>query len=120
MKWKPSCKTNSARWVYDGLCADPEVLGILLGLDGPVTWKMKKFTKENFESAVGHIEASVRLVFSCSGNSVNCTEAGKQIRHPPDQWGRQRALQFGFWRVQVQWRIWEGRLRSLHSPCCSG
>jgi len=71
MSWKPSCKTNSAKWSYDGLCTDAEVFGILLGLDGPVTWKMKKFTKEEFENALGSIEASVRYDTLCITGNVN-------------------------------------------------
>ncbi|TFY73305.1 hypothetical protein EWM64_g10707 [Hericium alpestre] len=60
MSWKPSCKMGSAKWSYDGICADPEVFGVLMGLDGPPTWKMKKFSREDFEEAVGEISASAR------------------------------------------------------------
>ncbi|THH17423.1 hypothetical protein EW146_g3382 [Bondarzewia mesenterica] len=60
MSWKPSCKTGSARFVYDGICPDPSVFGVLMGLDGPPTWKMKKFSKEDFEELFGEIQASVR------------------------------------------------------------
>ncbi|KAJ3910369.1 hypothetical protein F5879DRAFT_487962 [Lentinula edodes] len=60
MSWKPSCKTNSSKWSYDGLCADRHVFATVLRLDGPITWKMKKFTKDEFENALGNITASVR------------------------------------------------------------
>ncbi|KAI0708067.1 hypothetical protein C8T65DRAFT_213408 [Cerioporus squamosus] len=60
MSWKPSCKTGSAKWSYDGICTDPQVFGALLGLGGPPTFKMKKFSAEEFQNALGHIESSVR------------------------------------------------------------
>ncbi|RPD65395.1 hypothetical protein L226DRAFT_550726 [Lentinus tigrinus ALCF2SS1-7] len=60
MAWKPSCKTGSAKWSYDGICTDPEVFGALLGLGGPPTFKMKKFTVAEFENALGPIRGSVR------------------------------------------------------------
>ncbi|KAH9896785.1 hypothetical protein C8Q73DRAFT_757262 [Cubamyces lactineus] len=60
MSWKPSCKTGSAKWSYDGICPDPEVFGALMGLGGPPTFKMKKFSVDQFQSLVGPIEGSVR------------------------------------------------------------
>jgi hypothetical protein len=48
--------------LYDGL-ADPDVFGILMGLDGPPPWKMKKLPKETFEDLLGGISASSRFVF---------------------------------------------------------
>ncbi|RDX54421.1 hypothetical protein OH76DRAFT_960558 [Lentinus brumalis] len=62
MSWKPSCKTGSAKWSYDGICTDPEVFGALLGLGGPPTFKMKKFTAQEFQNAIGHIQGSARCV----------------------------------------------------------
>ena len=49
--------------MYDGVCADADVFGIVLGLDGPPTWKVKKFTKDNFIDLLGPIRASARFVF---------------------------------------------------------
>ncbi|KAI0312279.1 hypothetical protein OF83DRAFT_1041077, partial [Amylostereum chailletii] len=60
MKWRASCKTGGAKWVYDGFCPDPEVFGALLGLEGPPTFKMKKFARDEFEQNVGYIRASAR------------------------------------------------------------
>ncbi|KAI0635082.1 hypothetical protein C8Q77DRAFT_1054993 [Trametes polyzona] len=60
MSWKPSCKTGSAKFSYDGICADPEVFGVLLGLGGPPTFKMKKFSTDEFQRLVGPIQSSVR------------------------------------------------------------
>ncbi|KAI0701681.1 hypothetical protein C8Q76DRAFT_633436 [Earliella scabrosa] len=62
MSWKPSCKTGSAKWSYDGICADPEVFGVLMNLGGPPTFKMKKFSVADFENCLGGISASVRYV----------------------------------------------------------
>ncbi|KAF9070106.1 hypothetical protein BDP27DRAFT_1159413, partial [Rhodocollybia butyracea] len=73
MTWKPTCKSNTAKWSYDGLCADPEIFGVMMGLGGPPTWKVKKFSVENFQNALGHIEASVRFYdnLSITGTDVN-------------------------------------------------
>ncbi|KAF8076719.1 hypothetical protein FPV67DRAFT_1406546 [Lyophyllum atratum] len=60
MTWKPSCKTGSARWTYDGVCADPAVFGAFLGLDGPPTFKTKKMPKDEFEDLMGDLEVSIR------------------------------------------------------------
>lgn len=59
-QWKPSCKTGSAKWSYDGICPDPEVFGALLGLGGPPKFKMKKFSTDEFQKLVGPITGSVR------------------------------------------------------------
>ncbi|KAN0136684.1 hypothetical protein V8E53_005454 [Lactarius tabidus] len=78
MTWKPTCKTNTAKWLYDGLCTDPDVFGILMGLDGPPTWKMKKLPKETFENLLGGISASARYDdLSITGTDVN-------VRYKPD------------------------------------
>lgn len=63
LQWKPSCKTGSARWVYDGVCNDAEVFGALLGLGGPPTFKMKKIPKADFEDAIGDLNVSIRCVY---------------------------------------------------------
>ena len=60
LQWKPSCKTGSAKWVYDGVCTDPNVFGALMGLNGPPTWKQKKLTVAEFEDLFGRVEGSVR------------------------------------------------------------
>lgn len=60
-KWKPSCKTSSAKWVYDGVCPDADVFGNLMGMDGPPKWKTKKLTVDEFEKLVGRIQASARF-----------------------------------------------------------
>ncbi|KAJ7822952.1 hypothetical protein B0H13DRAFT_1919869 [Mycena leptocephala] len=60
MTWKPSCKSGSAKWSYDGVCSDPAVFGSLLNLSAPPKWKMQKYTVPEFEAFMGSIEASVR------------------------------------------------------------
>ena len=55
-----ACKTGTAKWSYDGICTEPEVFGALMNLGGPPTFKMKKFTLEEFEKCLGSITASVR------------------------------------------------------------
>ncbi|KAB5590922.1 hypothetical protein CTheo_5616 [Ceratobasidium theobromae] len=60
MSWKPSCKTGSAKYAYDGVCADPRVFGAAFRLDGPPTWKAKKFTQLEFETMVGAVTKSIR------------------------------------------------------------
>ncbi|KAH9950921.1 hypothetical protein B0H21DRAFT_776327 [Amylocystis lapponica] len=72
MTWKPSCKTGSAKWLYDGICPDPEVFGELLGLGGPPKFKQKKFPKEEFERHIGELTASVRYdMLYITGKEVN-------------------------------------------------
>ncbi|KAH7931151.1 hypothetical protein BV22DRAFT_814 [Leucogyrophana mollusca] len=72
MTWKPSCKTGSAKWVYDGVCSDPAVFGALLNLGGPPKLKMQKMPKDEFEDALGGISASVRYdTLSITGTHVN-------------------------------------------------
>ena len=63
-QWKPSCKTGGAKWVYDGVCQDPKVFGTMMGLDGPVTFKTKKFSTADFEDLIGNCTGSARFVFS--------------------------------------------------------
>ncbi|KAG1735001.1 hypothetical protein EDB19DRAFT_1725498 [Suillus lakei] len=60
MTWKPSCKAGTAKWCYDGVCADPAVFGTMLGLGGPPTWKMHKMPIDDFENRIGHLDASAR------------------------------------------------------------
>ncbi|KAF8265476.1 hypothetical protein EI94DRAFT_1685455 [Lactarius quietus] len=78
MTWKPSCKTNSAKWLYNGLCADPDVFGTLMGLDGPLTWKIKKLPKETFEDLLGRILASARY------NTLRITGTNVNVQYYPD------------------------------------
>ncbi|KAG2343694.1 hypothetical protein BDR05DRAFT_982803 [Suillus weaverae] len=58
--WKPSCKAGTAKWSYDGVCADLAVFGTMLGLGGPPTWKMHKMPIDDFENRIGHLDASAR------------------------------------------------------------
>ncbi|KAH8790435.1 hypothetical protein DL96DRAFT_754766 [Flagelloscypha sp. PMI_526] len=60
MTWKPSCRTGGANFSYDGICADETVFTTMLKIDAPLKWKMKKFTAEEFESAMGSIYGSAR------------------------------------------------------------
>ncbi|KAI0089183.1 hypothetical protein BDY19DRAFT_993402 [Irpex rosettiformis] len=60
MVWKPSCKVGTAKFSYDGACIDPEVFGIIMGLSGPPTWKMKRLTIEEFEEHFGECVGKVR------------------------------------------------------------
>ncbi|TCD70024.1 hypothetical protein EIP91_005276 [Steccherinum ochraceum] len=60
MSWKPSCTTGTAKWTYDGVCADPVVFAALMGLDAPPKWKQKKFSVDEFTNLFGEVEGSVR------------------------------------------------------------
>ncbi|KAF8545585.1 hypothetical protein OG21DRAFT_1502203 [Imleria badia] len=72
MSWKPSCKTGSAKWVYDGVCSDPLVFGTLLGLDGPPSFKMHKIPVADFNNLLGQIQVSVRYDYLyLTGSHVN-------------------------------------------------
>ncbi|KAH7912955.1 hypothetical protein BJ138DRAFT_1147143 [Hygrophoropsis aurantiaca] len=72
MTWKPSCKTGSAKWVYDGVCNDPAVFGALLKLGGPPKFKMQKMPKDEFGDALGGISASARYAtLAITGTHVN-------------------------------------------------
>ncbi|KAI0765052.1 hypothetical protein C8Q74DRAFT_1164867, partial [Fomes fomentarius] len=80
MSWKPSCKTGSAKWSYDGICSDSEVFGVLMNLGGPPTFKMKKFSVEEFEKCLGGISASVRydtLYITSKEVTVRWSETGE-------------------------------------------
>ncbi|KAH8118781.1 hypothetical protein DFH11DRAFT_1502574 [Phellopilus nigrolimitatus] len=72
MSWKPSCKTNSSKFVFDGFCPDPLVFGKVLGLDGPPKFKQKKIPRQEFEDFVGSIEGSARYnTLYISSSEVN-------------------------------------------------
>ena len=60
LQWKPSCKTGGSKWAYDGVCNDAEVFGRAIGLDEAPTFKMKKFSKDEMENALGDLTASIR------------------------------------------------------------
>ncbi|QRV92071.1 hypothetical protein RhiJN_20089 [Ceratobasidium sp. AG-Ba] len=77
MSWKPSCKTGSATYAFDGVCPDPRVFGALLKLDGPPKFKMRKYPKDEFEEMVGEIEKSVRYDTLYLTSDVN-------VRYNPD------------------------------------
>jgi len=72
MTWKPSCKTGSAKWTYDGICPDPVVFGALFKLDDKPTWKMKKYTADEFENFLGDsLQTSVRYDYLGLKSDVN-------------------------------------------------
>ncbi|PPQ68301.1 hypothetical protein CVT25_001389 [Psilocybe cyanescens] len=60
MTWKASCKTGTAKWMYDGVCNDAEVFAKLLGLDGAPTFKTKKMPKDEFENLIGDLDVAIR------------------------------------------------------------
>ncbi|KAG5639697.1 hypothetical protein H0H81_005880 [Sphagnurus paluster] len=74
MTWKPTCKTGTAKWVYDGVCADPIVFGAFLGLDGPPGFKTKKMPKDEFEDLVGDLHVPIRY------DTLRITSADVNIR----------------------------------------
>ncbi|CAA7258576.1 unnamed protein product [Cyclocybe aegerita] len=60
LTWKPTAKSGTARWLYDGVCNDPEVFGAMLNLGGPPTFKAKKMPKEEFENLIGDLDVAIR------------------------------------------------------------
>jgi hypothetical protein len=60
MIWKPSCKTGSAKWSWEGSCGFAELLIILKLPAQTKPFKAKKFTAEEFQELVGSISASAR------------------------------------------------------------
>ncbi|CAE6452102.1 unnamed protein product [Rhizoctonia solani] len=60
MTWKPNCKYGRARYAFDGVCPDPRVFGAVFGLNGPPTWRAKKYTYADFETHVGEVEGRAR------------------------------------------------------------
>ncbi|KAF5388430.1 hypothetical protein D9615_000671 [Tricholomella constricta] len=72
MTWKPSCKTGTAKWAYDGVCADPAVFGAFLGLDGPPTFKTKKIPRDEFVNLIGDLSVAIRYdTLRVTSNDVN-------------------------------------------------
>jgi hypothetical protein len=66
MKWQPSCKTGGTRWSYKGIVPCQEVFDKIFGNEGgKKAWKMKKFSRAEFEGMFGHITASVRASYAC-------------------------------------------------------
>jgi len=53
---------GTAKWSYDGVCADAEVFGAVLELDGPPKFKMKKMKKDDFENLIGDLRVPIRRV----------------------------------------------------------
>ncbi|KAL5507769.1 hypothetical protein ACEPAH_5387 [Sanghuangporus vaninii] len=51
--WKPSCKFNTAKFAYDGICTDPLVFGVMLNMDGPPSFKQKRMLGVEFEHLIG-------------------------------------------------------------------
>ncbi|EJD01677.1 uncharacterized protein FOMMEDRAFT_158831 [Fomitiporia mediterranea MF3/22] len=78
LTWKPNCKTNSAKFVFDGLCPDPLVFGAILKLDGPPKFKLKKMSGSEFEGLVGEIVGSARY------NDLYITKSDINIRYNAD------------------------------------
>ncbi|KAG8711018.1 hypothetical protein FRC08_016429 [Ceratobasidium sp. 394] len=71
MSWKPNCKTGRATYAFDGVCPDPRVFGAVLKLDGPPTFKAKKYTVAEFEKMVGYVSASARYSHLSLTSDVN-------------------------------------------------
>ncbi|KAH7337293.1 hypothetical protein B0J17DRAFT_574499, partial [Rhizoctonia solani] len=71
MAWKPNCKYGRARYAFDGVCPDPRVFGTVFGLDGPPSWKAKKYTYTEFESFVGEVEGRARYSHLVLTSDVN-------------------------------------------------
>ncbi|CAE6446273.1 unnamed protein product [Rhizoctonia solani] len=71
MTWKPSCKHSGSRYVFDGVCPDPRVFGAVFGLDGPPTWKAKKYTYPEFERFLGEVEGRTRYSSLVLTSDVN-------------------------------------------------
>ena len=42
MKWKPSCKNNSAAYSFEGICANPKIIEAMVGAQGGKSFKAKK------------------------------------------------------------------------------
>ncbi|KAF8539546.1 hypothetical protein BDD12DRAFT_882149 [Trichophaea hybrida] len=57
LKWKPSCKTSSATYSFEGICADPRVMAKMLGVEDATRFKAKKYTVEQFQDYI--VEKSV-------------------------------------------------------------
>ncbi|KAK4695135.1 hypothetical protein P7C71_g2559, partial [Lecanoromycetidae sp. Uapishka_2] len=63
MTWKPSCKTGSATFSQDFVVQNPQIIKKLFAgviKDNGKDWKIKKISSEDFEDAIGDIDASVR------------------------------------------------------------
>ncbi|KAF8322598.1 hypothetical protein DL93DRAFT_2071449 [Clavulina sp. PMI_390] len=77
LTWKPSCKTGSAKWTYDGIAPNPESFAALLGLES-VSWKQKKFSAHEFRSMLNDdLEGHARYATLYLTSDVN-------IRWNPD------------------------------------
>ena len=49
--------------MYDGVCPDPEVFGVLLNLGGPPKFKTTKMAVDDFQNLIGDLHVSIRYVF---------------------------------------------------------
>ncbi|MCJ1264624.1 hypothetical protein MMC22_004498 [Lobaria immixta] len=79
MKWQPSCKNGTTRWSFSGVSPSTEVFFKMLRLpSGGKPWKMKKISREDFESAVGDINASVRCA------TLRITSAQINVKWTPE------------------------------------
>ncbi|KIJ69809.1 hypothetical protein HYDPIDRAFT_22971 [Hydnomerulius pinastri MD-312] len=69
---KKQMSGGTAKWTYDGVCADPLVFGTLLKLGGPPKFKMHKMPKDEFNQCLGGISSSARYShLSLTGTHVN-------------------------------------------------
>ena len=61
MKWQPSCKQGKTKWSYQGMVPCREVFDEIFSneKDAKKQWKMKKFSRVEFEDIFGYVEASV-------------------------------------------------------------
>ncbi|KAG8781340.1 hypothetical protein FRC12_021976 [Ceratobasidium sp. 428] len=71
MSWKPTCKQGRASFVFDGVCPDSRVFGAVLGLDGPPTFKARKYSVSDFCDIVGDIKGSARYSYLYLRSDVN-------------------------------------------------
>lgn len=48
--------------MYDGVCSDPAIFGMMMNLDGPPTFKVKKIPVAEFEDIIGGLDISARYL----------------------------------------------------------
>ena len=80
---KPSCKRGTSKWSHSGGALNAQVFRKMLNLpqDGKA-WKQRKLSIEDFQDAVGEIDASVspllrewRTILAMKTSSKSATEA---------------------------------------------
>lgn len=73
MKWQPTCKTGTTKWVYEGMVPHEDVFYKLFDFEKPKkAWKVKKMDVWEFKGAFRGTEASIRY------NTLRIT--GKEVR----------------------------------------